>query len=201
MGGGLGGPARLLAVEYGCDVTVLDLTEDYVRAGEALTELLGLGERVRLQVGDALALPFPDASFDAVWTQNSGMNIVDKAVLYAGFHRVLRPGGLLALQEPVAGPGGEPHYPLMWAERPEESFLMRGEALRAVIRDAGFRERQWEEYSPQPPPPPTTGGARPPVTLQSLVKGDAWMAAAQARNARNLQERRLAMIQAVLERH
>lgn len=199
VGGGLGGPARLLAVEYDCDVTMLDLTEDYVRAGELLTDLLGLGDRVRLQRGDALALPFPDASFDAVWTQNSGMNIADKAALYVGFHRVLRPGGLLAVQEPVAGPGGEPHYPLMRAERPEESFLMQGEALRTVVHDAGFRGQQWEEYSSQPAPPPTPGGTPPPVTLQSLVKGNTWTVAAQAHGTRNLQERRLAMVQAILE--
>ena len=36
------------------------------------------------------------------------MNIADKERLYAGFHRVLRPGGLLALQEPMAGPVSRP---------------------------------------------------------------------------------------------
>ena len=104
VGGGLGGPARTLAVEYGCDVTVVDLTESYVHAARVLTARLGLGERVRHEVGDALALPYPDGAFDVVWTQNSGMNIADKRRLYEGFHRVLRPGGLLALQEPMAGP-------------------------------------------------------------------------------------------------
>ena len=33
VGGGLGGPARMLAVEYGAHVTVLDLTADYLQAG------------------------------------------------------------------------------------------------------------------------------------------------------------------------
>src|SRR5438046_5414886 len=37
VGGGLGGPARTLAVEHGCHVTVVDLTESFVRTGEALT--------------------------------------------------------------------------------------------------------------------------------------------------------------------
>lgn len=55
-------------------------------------------------VGDALDLPFDRDAFDVVWTQNSGMNIADKRRLYRGSHRVLRPGGLLALQEPMAGP-------------------------------------------------------------------------------------------------
>ena len=104
VGGGLGGPARTLATEFGCRVTVVDLTESYVRAGAALTARLGLGDRVTHRVGDALALDVGADPFDVVWSQNSGMNIPEKERLYAGFARVLRPGGLLALQEPMAGP-------------------------------------------------------------------------------------------------
>src|SRR4030095_9985784 len=40
VGGGLGGPARTLAVEFGCRVTTIDLTESYVRAAELLTARL-----------------------------------------------------------------------------------------------------------------------------------------------------------------
>ena len=37
VGGGFGGPARTLAVEFGCHVTTVDLTESYVRAAKMLT--------------------------------------------------------------------------------------------------------------------------------------------------------------------
>ena len=113
VGGGLGGPARTLAVEFGCHVTVIDLTESYVRAAEMLTAQLGLGDRVTHHVGNALALPFDPGTFDVVWTQNSGMNIADKERLYLGFHRVLRPGGRLAFQEPMAGPVQPLIFPVM----------------------------------------------------------------------------------------
>src|SRR5207253_2066153 len=79
---GLGGPARTLASEIGCRVTVLDLTGAFCRAGELLTARTGLSDRVSFRQGDALAMPFPDASFDAVWTQHSSMNIDDKQRLY-----------------------------------------------------------------------------------------------------------------------
>src|SRR5215468_8430921 len=81
VGGGLGGPARTLAAQFGCRVTVVDLTDSYVRTGP------GLSERVTHRVGDALALPADLRDFDVVWTQNSGMNITDKERLYAGFSR------------------------------------------------------------------------------------------------------------------
>src|SRR5262247_1326765 len=84
VGGGLGGPARTLAVEFGCHVTVIDLTESYVQAATMLTARLGLDHRVTHHIGNALDLPFEPGAFDVVWTQNSGMNIADKERLYRG---------------------------------------------------------------------------------------------------------------------
>ena len=123
VGGGLGGSARTLAVEFGCLVTVIDLTESYVRAAEMLTTWLGLGDHVTHHVGNALELPFEPGTFDVVWTQNSGMNIADKERLYVGFHRVLRPGGRLAFQEPMAGPVQPLIFPTMWAHDAATSAL------------------------------------------------------------------------------
>jgi SAM-dependent methyltransferase len=198
VGGGLGGPARMLAVQYGCRVTVLDLTESYVRAGELLTERLRLGDRVDHRVGDALALPFPDGAFDMVWTQNSGMNIADKERLYAGFHRVLRPGGLLAFQEPMAGPAGPPLFPLMWARDASQSFLRSPAEMRALLEGAGFRVRAWvdvtDEFSVATPV-----AALPPYAVAKLVMGDR-LEAIMETGQRNRDERRLLSIHAVCDR-
>jgi MPBQ/MSBQ methyltransferase len=71
VGGGLGGAARTLAIEQACQVTVLDLTEEYCRVGEMLTARTGLSDRVSFQQGSALDMPFPGEHFDAVWTQHS----------------------------------------------------------------------------------------------------------------------------------
>ena len=66
VGGGFGGPARTLAVEHGCFVTVVDLTESYVRTGQWLTTRLGLADRVSHRVGDALALDLGAETFDVL---------------------------------------------------------------------------------------------------------------------------------------
>lgn len=198
VGGGLGGPARTLAVSYGCRVTVLDLTESYVRAGERLTELLRLGDRVSHHVGNALELPFPDGAFDMVWTQNSGMNIADKERLYAGFHRVLRPGGVLAFQEPMAGPGGPPIFPMMWARDASQSFLRAPGEMRALLEAAGLRVREWHDVTAD------TSVATPPAALPAyaiskLVMGDA-LEGIMAAGQRSRDERRVLMIHAVCDR-
>ncbi|WP_181166227.1 MULTISPECIES: methyltransferase domain-containing protein [unclassified Mesorhizobium] len=84
IGCGLGGPARQIAAKYGCHLTGIDLTRDYVEAGNVLSGWLHLGERVSLQQGDALRLPFPDGSFTAAYMLHVGMNIADKSALFFG---------------------------------------------------------------------------------------------------------------------
>ncbi len=196
VGGGLGGPARTLAVEFGCRVTAVDLTESYVRAATMLTERLRLANRVRHHVGDALALPFDDGAFDVVWTQNSGMNIADKERLYAGLHRVLRACGLLATQEPMAGPVGPTIFPLMWARESSQSFLRAPAEMRALIERTGFRTRAWDDITAETAGPAT---APPAHAVQRLIMGDALPAITQA-GQRNREEGRIVMVQAVFER-
>ena len=199
VGGGAGGPARTLAAEHGCHVTVIDLTTSFVRAGQMLTSRLGLGNRVIHQQGNALELPFEAGAFDVVWTQNSGMNIQDKARLYAGFHRVLKAGGRVAMQEPMAGPVQPPIYPLMWARDPSGSFLATPAELRATVERAGFTVRVWEDVSAEFAGPPTAE-AIPAHTAQRVIMGDAIDDIIRA-NHRNRVEERIVSVQAILERH
>jgi SAM-dependent methyltransferase len=198
VGGGLGGPARTLAAEYGCRVTVVDLTESYVRTGEALTARLGLADRVTHRVGDALALDVEPEAFDVVWTQNSGMNIADKDRLYAGFARALRPGGRLVTQEPMAGPVQPVVYPVMWARDASGSFLRGPDEMRAAMETAGFRVLEWEDVT-DGITGPASADAIPAHAAARIIMGDALDAIMRA-GQRNRVERRIAMIQAVLER-
>jgi SAM-dependent methyltransferase len=197
-GGGLGGPARTLAAKFGCHVTVVDLTESFVRAGRMLTSRLGLVGQVQHQVGNALALSFETGTFDVVWTQNSGMNIEDKAALYRGFHRVLRPGGLLALQEPMAGPVQPPIYPLMWAREAASSFLRPPAEMRALIAQAGFQERVWDDVTAETAGA-ATAAAIPPHSAQRLIMGAA-LDDIIAAGHRNRAEGRIVSVQAIFER-
>ncbi len=146
VGGGVGGPARTLAATLGCHVTVLDLSEAYTEVGRSLTRRMRLSDLVEFRVGNALDIPLSDESVDVAWTQHSTMNIEDKERLYAELHRVVRPGGRLAMHEIVAVEGAEPlHFPVPWAASPEISFVRTAAATRATIVAAGFVERAWED--------------------------------------------------------
>ena len=119
IGSGLGGPSRYLAATYGCRVSGVDLTPEFLETATALTSRVGLADKVDFRVGSALDLPFPDARFDCGWPQNVAMNIADRPRYYAEMHRVLRPGGRLAIQDVAMGDGDELDFPVMWADRPE----------------------------------------------------------------------------------
>ena len=149
VGGGLGGSARTLASEFGCAVEVLDLTEEFCRAGGVLTARTGLDDRVSFRHGNALEMPYPDAGFDAAWLQHSSMNIPDKERLYGEIHRVLRPGGRLALHEILAGPVSPIYFPVPWARDPTLSHLCPPEEVRSLLRETGFEELAWiDETTP-----------------------------------------------------
>jgi SAM-dependent methyltransferase len=145
VGAGVGGPARLLARRFGCRVTALDLTEEFCRLAEELTDRTGLADRVTVVQGNALDMPFADGAFDLVWTQHASMNIADRERLYSEVRRVCGPDGRFALYDVLAGEAGPPTYPLPWANDPAISSLRTAGEQRALVEAAGFREVAWED--------------------------------------------------------
>jgi ubiquinone/menaquinone biosynthesis C-methylase UbiE len=162
VGSGLGGPSRFLAWRYGVHVSGVDLTAEFVRVAQMLTLRTGLQGLVDYRHGDALDLPFGDASFDVVWSQNAAMNIADRGRLYREMRRVLKPGGRLALQEVAAGPGGPPHFPVQWAREPSISFLYSAAATRAKLEAAGFHVTVWQDTTKEARQSAARGGPATP---------------------------------------
>jgi MPBQ/MSBQ methyltransferase len=203
VGGGIGGPARTLAAAIGCRVTVLDITEEFCRAGQLLTARTGLEDRVSFRCASALEMPFADGEFDVVWTQHSSMNIADKERLYAEVFRVLRPGGRLALHEIMAGAGGPVHLPVPWARDPAISYLRPPAEVRTLIAAAGFTERAWIDSTAESVDwfrqrAPAPGAALPSLGLHLQVGAE--FPEMFRNQVRNLQEGRIAIIKAVFER-
>lgn len=204
IGGGIGGPARWFAAQFGCHVTCLDLTPEFCQAAEDLTKASGMTDLVRIVQGSALELPFPDGGFDRAYSENVAMNVSDKPRLYAEAFRVLRPGGVFGMANYGAGPGGEPHYPLSWAAGPGTSFLSTPEATRAELLSAGFVLVSLRDRTEDVLPDLRENRRRleeqglPALGLQALM-GER-IKSLQINVARSVEERRLTVIEALVRR-
>jgi sarcosine/dimethylglycine N-methyltransferase len=128
---GLGGPARYLAHRYGAVVTGIELTPARVIGAAELTRRVGLDSQVRVLQGDVMALPLPDASQDAVVSQEALLHVPDLARTFREAHRVLRPGGRIAFTNWII------HRPLSDAER---QLLWDGMAAATLVDVDGHAE-------------------------------------------------------------
>lgn len=147
IGSGLGGPARYIASTYGCAVTGVDLTDEFVKVANVLTERCGMAAQVSFRQASALALPFADQSFDRATLIHVGMNIEDKARLFAEARRVLKPGGRFGLYEVMQMRDGALPYPMPWAMTPETSFVRSPETYRQLLKEAGFTVESEQDRS------------------------------------------------------
>ncbi len=203
-GCGIGGASRYLSVEYGCSVTGLDITEAYCRLAAMLTRRLELEDQVRYCHGNVLAMPFASGRFDVVWTQHTMMNVADKISFYREVMRVLKPGGVLACYDILAGKGGDVCYPVPWARDATTSFLVNPEELTSVLESVGFDIEIWQD---------TTDVGRlwfrrqveklrnqdlPPLGIHVLL-GEDFKVMAQ-NQVRNLAEDRISLVEVVARR-
>lgn len=138
VGSGLGGPARHFAQSYGCRVSGIDLTPDYVETANALTRRCGLADRVTFQQASALAMPFTAGTFDAATLIHVGMNIDDKTRLFGEMRRVLKPGARACVYDVMQVQPGEIPYPMPWAVSAATSFVESPETYRRLLAEAGL---------------------------------------------------------------
>lgn len=117
------------------NVTGVDVKEKSIARAKAANN--AEGKAVEFLVADGQALPFADASMDAVVISNSLHHIPDPRKGLAEAARVLKPGGTLYVMEPVASG----HYHEATKVVNDETIVRR-EAYGAVLElsDHGFSE-------------------------------------------------------------
>lgn len=195
IGCGLGGPARALAELRRCKVVGVDLTPAFCEAAAELSRWTALDGLTSFRVGDATALAFDDASFDAAVTIHAAMNIPDKPAMYREAHRVLRADGTFVVYDVLQGEGGDVVFPVPWAREPSISHLASVQEMRAMLRAAGFelvaehdssdQSLEWFRATAES----FASGRRPTVTFAAFLGDDF---AEMARNqVTNLAERRI----------
>jgi len=89
-------------------VVGLDFSPPMLELAQVKVQRAGLAGRLEFLLGDALRLPFPEATFDAVTTGFSLRNVTSLPQLFAEMRRVVRPEGRVVCLE-IA----RPEHPLV----------------------------------------------------------------------------------------
>ena len=105
------GAVAMRAAREGASVTGLDLAPPLIETAKRLAAEQGFA--IGFEVGDAEALPFPDASFDVVSSAHGVVFAPDHAAVARELARVCRPGGRLGMTAWRAGEGGDAFHELI----------------------------------------------------------------------------------------
>lgn len=147
LGSGYGAPARYLASRFGCRVTGLNVSEVEIQEAERQTRDEGLHSRVTFDCGDFHELPYPDESFDVVWSQDSLMYGADKRRILQEVARVLKPGGVLDFTDILAPRDLDAETRDRLYERVRTPEMWDTERYLQELIDLGFRINHVEDWS------------------------------------------------------
>ncbi|MEL6383544.1 MAG: methyltransferase domain-containing protein [Cyanobacteria bacterium J06626_18] len=136
VGCGIGGSSRILARDYGFSVTGVTISPEQVQRARELTPI---GLDAQFRVDDAMALSYPDASFDVVWSVEAGPHMPDKATFARELLRVLKPGGVLVVAD--WNQRDDRRQPLNFWERPVMRQLLDQWSHPAFASIEGFSEK------------------------------------------------------------
>jgi len=105
IGCGIGGLDQVLVSLGAAHVTAVDVAAPLIALARRRIAGTVDTDRIAFQVVEPEApLPFPDASFDVVFTKDAWLHVVDKPALLRDVHRMLKPGGRLAGGDWMKGP-------------------------------------------------------------------------------------------------
>lgn len=144
---GLGGTSRYLAYRHGCTVVGVDLHQPRTDSAVALTERVGLSDRVSFVRGDAVNLQFDDGGFDAAISQEAFLHIPDKEALLANCRRVIKPGGRLGFTDWILRGKLSKAVQTNLREVFAAVGLVASDRYLALLESAGFSQVQFEDLS------------------------------------------------------
>ena len=94
IGAGLGGPARVLAKEFGVWITGVEQSRELAAAGMELSTMAGLGKKAAIVPYDPAAPEPFERNFDRVLAKDGMFTVADKGHLIACVAKKLKAEGL-----------------------------------------------------------------------------------------------------------
>jgi SAM-dependent methyltransferase len=150
VGGGLGGPARVLAKEFGCYVDAIEQSKELAAAGSEMSHVAGLSKKAAIEHYDFGRCPPFKRKYDAAISTEALFTVENKPGVLKAAHAALKPCKLLVVTDYVLDDAADPEDPDLqqWFDNePTEIFPIQNDAMINLIEQAHFNLRVKEDVS------------------------------------------------------
>jgi sarcosine/dimethylglycine N-methyltransferase len=149
IGAGYGGAARYLALNKGCHVTALNLSEAENRRNRQLSKAAGVSHLVDVVDGSFEVIPAPDESFDVVWSQDAILHSGHRDDVVREVARVLKPGGRFIFTDIMQAENADPETLKPVLERIHLDSLGSLSFYRQSGERHSLQFKEFEDFTPQ----------------------------------------------------
>ncbi len=149
LGAGYAGACRHICTDCGCEAVALNLSEEQNERGRRKNRTLGLDDRIDVVDGSFEEVPFPDASFDVVWSQDAFLHSGERFKVMQEAARVLKDGGELIFTDPMQADDCPEGVLDPILERIHLETLGSPGFYRESASELGLEEIGFEDHSPQ----------------------------------------------------
>lgn len=149
IGSGYGGAARFLAHTYKCQITALNLSAVENARARELNAAQGLSDHIEVVGGSFETIPYPEASFDVVWSQDAILHSGFREKVLAEVVRVLKPGGHFVFTDPMQADDCPPGVLQPILERIHLESLGSPAFYQQTAASLGLIQQAYIEYTPQ----------------------------------------------------
>lgn len=151
IGSGFGGAARYLAKNAGCKVVALNLSEAENERNRQMNREQGLDHLIDVVDASFEKIPYPDESFDVVWSQDAILHSGDRVRVIEEVARVLKPGGRFVFTDPMQTDNCPEGVLQPILDRIHLDTLGSPGFYRDMARKVGLEEERFEEHHEQLP--------------------------------------------------
>lgn len=151
VGCGSGGITLSLASDYGAARVIgIDVEQPVLNKARGRAVGRGLDDRVEFVRIEPGPFPFPDESFDVVFSKDAMIHIPNKEALFWDLFRLLRPGGRVLASDWLIAHDDEPSPEMKrYIEQEGLSFNMASpERYRRAMQAAGFTDVELRNRNP-----------------------------------------------------
>ncbi|MEV6775542.1 SAM-dependent methyltransferase [Streptomyces syringium] len=149
LGSGYGGATRYLAERFRGQVVALNISESQNERHRRTNAERGLDNLIQVVTGSFQEIPFPEAHFDVVWSQEAFCHSGDRETLLKEATRVLKPGGELVFTDVMAADDTPAEALRPVVARLEVTALATPSFYREQMLELGLRDVEFDDRSEQ----------------------------------------------------